>query len=246
MKKLILSMLAGMMAMAALVLVDIKSSQTVERQVLQVNGQMHEMSYELKDAAMLFVLDNNNTRGYISMPAIPGETVEIYRDGSNITHCRGSQFYVDYDIAEQSIEQPMMALKNFAGECQYRINQGVPQEQVMKDYEERVPALTQALADAVMAYVKAHPDQDASAALIALLEDDTESIEAAAALLTDRARGSVAANLYKSNLEAAQKEAERQAAKKKKKRNRRERVSRDTDSTPSSSAARVSVRRQRH
>ena len=36
------------------------------------------------------------------------------------------------------------------------------------------------------------------------------------------------------------------AAKKKKKRNRRERVSRDTDSTPSSSAARVSVRRQRH
>ena len=232
MKKLFFAMLAGMMALGAvaqggkftvkstfegrgdsvgLVLVDIKSSQTVEMQVLQVNGQMHEMSYVLKDAAMLFVLDNNNTRGYISMPAIPGETVEIYRDGSNITHCRGSQFYVDYDIAEQSIEQPMMALKNFAGECQYRINQGVPQEQVMKDYEERVPVLTQALADAVMAYVKAHPDQDASAALIALLEDDTESIEAAAALLTDRARGSVAANLYKSNLEAAQKEAEEEA-----------------------------------
>ena len=36
------------------------------------------------------------------------------------------------------------------------------------------------------------------------------------------------------------------AVKKKKKRNRRERVSRDTDSTPSSRAARVSVRRQRH
>ena len=63
----------------------------------------------------------------------------------------------------------------------------------------------------ILNYVKAHPDQDASAALIALLEDDTESIEAAAALLTDRARGSVAANLYKSNLEAAQKEAEEEA-----------------------------------
>lgn len=232
MKKILFSMLAGIMALGALAqdgkftvkstfegrgdsvglaLVDVKSSRSIERQVFQVNGQMHEMSYELKDAAMLFVLDNNNSRGYISMPAIPGETVEIYRDGNNFTHLRGSQFYVDYDIAEQSIEQPMIALKNFAGECQHRIMQGVPQEQVMKDYEERVPVLTQALADAVMAYVKAHPDQDASAALIALLEDDTESIEAAAALLTERARGSVAANLYKAILEAAQKEAEEEA-----------------------------------
>ena len=232
MKKILFSMLAGIMALGALAqdgkftvkstfegrgdsvglaLVDVKSSRSIERQVFQVNGQMHEMSYELKDAAMLFVLDNNNSRGYISMPAIPGETVEIYRDGNNFTHLRGSQFYVDYDIAEQSIEQPLIALKNFAGECQHRIMQGVPQEQVMKDYEERVPVLTQALADAVMAYVKAHPDQDASAALIALLEDDTESIEAAAALLTERARGSVAANLYKAILEAAQKEAEEEA-----------------------------------
>ena len=232
MKKILFSMLAGIMALGALAqdgkftvkstfegrgdsvglaLVDVKSSRSIEKQVFQVNGQMHEMSYELKDAAMLILLDNNHSRGDISMPAIAGETVEIYRDGNNFTHLRGSQFYVDYDIAEQSIEQPMIALKNFAGECQHRIMQGVPQEQVMKDYEERVPVLTQALADAVMAYVKAHPDQDASAALIALLEDDTESIEAAAALLTERARGSVAANLYKAILEAAQKEAEEEA-----------------------------------
>ena len=105
----------------------------------------------------------------------------------------------------------MMALHNFPGECEGFIMMGLPREKVEKEYEERMPVLAKNFSDAVMNYVKAHPDQDASAALIALLEDDTESIEAAAALLTERARGSVAANLYKGLLAAAQKEREEEA-----------------------------------
>jgi thiol-disulfide isomerase/thioredoxin len=87
---------------------------------------------------------------------------------------------------------------------------GVPQDVVMKEYEEKAPALSQALTDAIMAYVKAHPDQDAAAALVSQL-DDTDDMEDVAALLTERARGSVAANLYKSMLAAEQKEREEEA-----------------------------------
>lgn len=233
MKKFFVALIVGMMALGsmaqggkftasgtfegrndsvALVLVDVGTNKTLVEEVFAVTGDMLEISYDLKDVAMLFVVDRNNGyKGHMSVPAIPGERVVFVKDNKNVTHLTGSQFYLDYDAAEQSVEQPLMALKNFAGECQHRAQMGEPQEQVMKDYEEKIPVLSQAMADAVKAYVKAHPDQDAAAALIALLEDDTEAIEAAAALLTERARGSVAAGLYKSILAAAQKEAEEEA-----------------------------------
>ena len=46
-------------------------------------------------------------------------------------------------------------------------------------------------------YIKAHPDQDAAVALILLFAFDTPEIERASAMLTERARNSLAANLYK-------------------------------------------------
>ena len=230
MKKLLLTMLAGMMMLGAaaqggkftvkgtfegftdsikFAIVDISTFELVAEEEFAVTGDILEHTFDLKDAAMLYVLFTDNTN--ISAPAIPGETVEFYRDANSVTHLRGTQFYKDYEIAEQSVEEPMMALHNFPGECEGLIMMGMPREKVEKEYEERMPVLTKNFADAVMNYVKAHPDQDASAALIALLEDDTESIEAAAALLTERARGSVAANLYKGLLAAAQKEREEEA-----------------------------------
>ncbi len=230
MKKLFLSMLMGMMALGAaaqggkftvrstfeghtdsviLALMDLSTFDQIAGDTYAVTGEMLECAFDLQNAAMLYVVDTDRT--HMMVPAIPGETVEFYRDANGNTRLRGSQFYLDYDKAEQSIEQPMMKLHNFGGECRMRIEQGEPQEQVMKDYEEQMPILSQALADAVTGYVKAHPDQDAAAALITMLEDDTEAIEAASALLTERARGSVAANLYKGILAAAKKEAEEEA-----------------------------------
>ena len=230
MKKILFSMLACMMALGAaaqsgkftvkgtfdghpdsvtFAVVDLTTFKLIDQKAYAVTGEMLECSFDLKDAAMLYVIDTDRT--HMMVPAIPGETVEFYRGTDKVTHFKGSQFYLDYNEAEQSIEQPMMKLHNYGGECRMRIEQGEPQEQVMKEYEQQMPILSQALADAVTGYVKAHPDQDAAAALIAMLEDDIDAIEAASALLTERARGSVAANLYKSMLAAAQKEAEEEA-----------------------------------
>ncbi len=232
MKKMFFSMLAGMMALGtmaqggvfkvsgtfegredsvALVVQDAATYNTIVGETYPVTGQLIEVSCELKGAAKLFVVDvDNGVKGYMSLPAMPGEHVIIKKDANNVTYFEGSQFYVDYNLAERSIEVPMQALKNFEGECQHKIMNGVPQDVVMKEYEEKIPALSQALVDAVTAYVKAHPDQDAAAALVSLL-DDPDAMEATAALLTERARGSVAADLYKSIIAAEQKEREEEA-----------------------------------
>ena len=200
-----------------LIIFDGKTQKPIASEACAITGDMQEVTFDLKDAAKLYVMvRENGNDGYMTAPAIPGETVEFYRDDNKITHMRGSQFYLDYNEAEQCIEQPLMDVMNFEGECRRKISMGVPQEQVMNEYKTRYPELYKKFADALKGYVKAHPDQDASAALLdefAAVGDDSliEDIEAGAALLTERARNSVAANLFKGTIAAAKKEREAQA-----------------------------------
>lgn len=190
---------------------DVTNSLMKEDRV--VTGEMLEATFELHDAATLEVWVKDN---YMTAPAIPGETVEFYRDENKITHLRGSQFYLDYNEAQQAIEQPMMEVMNFEGLSRLCVNSGVPEEEVKKIYEKEKPILYKAFVDALIGYVKDHPDQDASAALLAEFgtvgeESLIEDIQAGAALLTERARSSVAANLYKNIITSTQKEREREA-----------------------------------
>ena len=233
MKKLFFAIITGMMALCTMaqggtftvrgtfegrsdsvtfiIFDDVTNSLMKEDRV--ITGEMLEATFELQDAATLEVWEKDN---YMTAPAIPGETVEFYRDENKITHLRGSQFYLDYNEAQQAIEQPMMEVMNFEGLSRMCVKSGVPEEEVMKVYEKEKPILYKAFADALLGYVKAHPDQDASAALLAEFgtvgeESLIEDIEAGAALLTERARGSVAANLYKNIITSTQKEREREA-----------------------------------
>ena len=64
-------------------------------------------------------------------------------------------------------------------------------------YYDLCAILNSRLIDYIHHYVKSYPDRDAAAALIFLFAFDTDEIEKAAAMLTERARNSVAANLYK-------------------------------------------------
>ena len=239
MKKLMLTMLMGMMALGAMaeigkftvrgtfegredtvafILMDAEGANTLKQEVHPVTGEMLEMSYYIKDAALLYVLDvNNGYKDVMIAPAIAGETLEYYyEDGETLM--RGSQFYLDYAEAEKSIDPAMTDLSNFISDCRRMFSSGTPEEEVDKLFEEKYPVYHKAFMDALTAYVKAHPDQDAAAALVAEIaqtQSDSviEEIEATAALLTERARNSNAAGLYKASLEAAKKEAEEEARK---------------------------------
>jgi thiol-disulfide isomerase/thioredoxin len=246
MKKMMLSMLAGMMMLGAMaqngiftvrgtfdwqkdsvkfLLVDPVEGYAVMVAQQAITGEMLEQTFDLSvfnKAMMLYVAFNENgNQTHMSVPAIPGETVEFYResrplDNYQVTRLKGSQFYVDYNEAEQSIEAPHMHLVNFVYGCAEKFMNGVPEEEVNKEYQEKHPALYKAFMDAMTGYIKAHPDQDASAALIATLDKTIsdsliEDIEATAALLTERARNSYAAGLYKDILAAAKKEAAEKA-----------------------------------
>ena len=233
-KKLFLSMLAGMMALGTMAQSgEFTVKGTFEglgdsvrlfirdlgmEQLRAVTGEMQEVNFDLKDASLLEIMQwaGEGERGdrYVTVPAIPGEKLIVTKDEKNgEIQLSGSQFYVDYNEAQNWLEPSNKAVEIFIMHLREQLDAGTPQEQLMEEYQENMPKLTEAYVSALMEYVKAHPDQDAAAALIAELPDEVEDIEAAAALLTDRARNSMAANLYKKNLEKAQKEAEEEAKK---------------------------------
>jgi len=184
-------------------------------QARAVTGKMQEVSFDISEAAMLEIGEKNigdeasHVIYYIA--AIPGETLTIWKDADGVIRVGGTQVYEDYQQAQNWLEPSSKALDAFMMQLREKLNSGTPQEQVMDEYQANMPKLYQAYVDAIMAYIKAHPDQDASVALIAEMSDEVESIEAAAALLTERARGSKVAELYKKKLEIAKQEAEEEA-----------------------------------
>ena len=229
MKKMFLALLMGMMALGVMAqggkvtvsgtfkglgesvrifLVD-ASGEMLAQEDRAIVGDKIDMTFDLDDAAMLYVIaladgQLNADKGFV-IPVLPGENAVIEGEGEDYT-LGGSQFYRDYYEASNLIKAPQEAARAFMKECQNKFSQGVPEEEINKEFEEKYPALEQALADAVLGYVKAHPDADASAVLLSELGSDDKHMKEGAALLTERARGSVAANMYKGILAALEQE----------------------------------------
>ena len=177
-----------------------------------VTGQMLEETFDLKDADNIiigrwFTGRKKSEKSDITLPAIPGETLVVSRDENGELRLGGSQFYVDYNEARKVVEPIDKEGDELLQELMDKMQAGASEDELMALYEAKIPVLLENLNNAVTGYIKAHPDQDAAAALVADLPEELEYLEPAAALLTERARNSVAANLYKTKLEKVLKEA---------------------------------------
>lgn len=227
MKKLLFTMLAGMMALGAMAQngkFTVKGTfdfvgdtaffalPDLGGQTRAVTGEMIEVSFDLEKADFLtighwFEGRDLEEKSDINLPAMPGETLVVTMDADGNLQLGGSQFYVDYNEARKVIEPIDKEGEEFMKTLQEKIAAGVSEDELMDYYQQNVNVLLQKLSDGVMGYIKAHPDQDASAALIAQLPEDIEYLEPAVALLTERVRNGVAANLYSAKLDKAQQEA---------------------------------------
>ena len=173
--------------------VDVNSWETIAIETRAITGEEHELTIDLKDAALLYVTD---VKGFTTVfPAIPGETLIFYQNEFKVTHLGGSQFYVDYDEAQHYVGPLLLGLNEYNERFSGQYGALYPDE--LNLYSDLYFILTDRLNDYIHHYVKSYPDRDAAAALIFLFGNDTKEIEKASALLTERARNSVAANLYK-------------------------------------------------
>ena len=232
MKKIIVALMMGMMALGAMaqdgkftvtssleglgdsamyMLIDAKTQRTIAVEMMRVVDGKVDLTIDL-DKAATFIL-GSVTGGkpdfnvWESFPALPGENLTISGNSDNMS-IGGSEFYQDYSGAMKMVSAKKRAITWFLGGLQAQMAMGVPQDSLKQKYEEKYPALQKALNDAVMNYVEANRDKAVSAALLAEFEDNIELIEAGAALLSKDVQESPAADLYKGILESARYERE--------------------------------------
>jgi len=134
---------------------------------------------------------------FYQIPAVPGEeAILTQKAGENRYDIDGSRFYAQYHQADLVTEQAQKPINEFMEKCQKMLTDGVPQDSVMKVYEEGQKPLMEAYAKVVTDYIKAHADEEASAAIIKELMPDVEQMKAAAQLLSPAVRDGRCKPLY--------------------------------------------------
>jgi thiol-disulfide isomerase/thioredoxin len=149
------------------------------------------------------------------IPAVPGETVELTSESKERYDINGSTFYAQYHEADLIIEEAEKPLRAFSADIQAKYEAGVSRDSLMKAYQEQSPALMQQVDEAIMAFIKAHPDWEASTAIMRQLQS-VDQMKAAAQLLTASVRDGRCKPLYQTIIDQveAQEQAEKAAAQK--------------------------------
>ena len=147
--------------------------------------------------------------------AVPGESAELSGDLTSAYYFSGSKFYREYNEADRVIEAARKPLETYWGELNDRKAAGESQEALIKEYQDKAPALEQQVTESILSFIKQHPTSEASAAIIPQIRS-LEAMEEAVNLLSPEVREGRMKGIYKGYVDhmKAQAQAEAEAAKK--------------------------------
>ena len=179
------------------------------RDTILVKNDRFNATLRLDEPKDIFLVSmgtlHRTERKRLNIIAVPGETVELKGDLNSRYDIGGSRFYQQYGQFDRELEVAQKALQDFTESLSKRIEAGEERAKVMKEYEEKAPGFEQKINDAIMSFVKSHPDWEAAAAAVTSLEG--EKIEEAAKLLS----ATVKAGRMKSYLQRAIDDYKKQA-----------------------------------
>ncbi len=194
-------------------------SQADSRQTFTGKQGVFDFEVEVPAVTSLYLVEPQLFQGLpgarYMVPAVPGETVEITAEDENRYDISGSTFYAQYHEADVAIEDAGKPLLAFLDDLQAKLEAGASRDSLVKVYQEQLPAMQQKIEDAITGFVKAHPDWEASAAIIPQLQD-LDKMKAAAQLLSPAVRDGRCKPLYQNAIDQmeAQQSAEHAAAQK--------------------------------
>lgn len=147
--------------------------------------------------------------------AVPGENAEVSGDFTSSYYLTGSTFYKQFDEADRAIEAAGKPYRDLMSALNARMAAGEDQQTIMKEYQEKGPALQKQVAEATLKFIKDHPTYEASAAFIANLPE-LEQMKEAVQLLSPEVREGRMKPYYQAYIDQIEAEikAEAEAAKK--------------------------------
>ena len=145
---------------------------------------------------------------------VPGETMEISGDELSRLNYSGSEFYKQYGMIDCIKDSFIAKMNKFQDEYRTRLAAGENKQQVTNDVMKKMEACDGEYKDAVLDFVKNHPDYEASTMALYELED-YDRIMKALGFLSERVREGRMKDVYSEFVDNAKKakEAEEKAAK---------------------------------
>lgn len=189
------------------------------RQTYTGKQGVFDFELEVNEPTVVYLVEPQLMRGLpgaqYMMPAVPGEQVTLTAEDDSRYDIDGSTFYNQYHQADIAIEEAQKPLNELWGDLQKRLEAGESQDALMKEYQEKGPALEQKVEEAIIGFIKAHPTWEASATVIPQLKD-LDKMKAAVGLLDKSVREGRCKVFYEDFIEQteAQQKAEEESAKK--------------------------------
>ena len=157
------------------------------------------------------LLRGGQTGRYYQIPAVPGEEVVITQTDESRYDINGSKFYAQYHAADLMLEEAQKPMREFQQKCQDMLQQGVSQDSVMNFYQDGQKKIVEAYTRTIIDYIKAHANEEATAAIISQLQPDLEQMKAAAQLLAPAVREGRCKPLFQEPIDQAEAYAKREA-----------------------------------
>jgi thiol-disulfide isomerase/thioredoxin len=196
------------------------ADRSAEEQVFTGKQGVFDFTIDMPKPALIYLIEpsilrGNRDAGFYMIPAVGGEEVTITAADATRYDLGGSRFYQQYNEADQlmeAVQKEMSALSKRRGEM---IEAGTPPDSATNVYNAAMEPLKQKMEQTILNFVKTHPDYEASAAIIPML-DHLESMKQAVTLLSADVRDGRMKPLYQSIIDQveAQQKAEAEAEQK--------------------------------
>lgn len=139
--------------------------------------------------------------------AVPGEKAELVGDVKSRFDIKGSKFYQDYHLVDILTEEADKKIQAFSDSLGNLMKNGGNQEAIMKEYNEKAPAMQKERDEKIFAYIAQHPNEEATATLVTQFES-IEDMEKAKNMLSETVRNGRMKGLYEPVIEQAKKRQE--------------------------------------
>ena len=200
-------------------------TQNAPQTVLVKNG-VFEFDFPLTEVTDFYLVSPGVMRGersennvQMQLLGVPGERMELVGDIKERFDITGSKFYQEYHELDLMVENAQKEANDFQAKCSKMMKDGVSQDSVMKIYNAGMPAIREKIKQAMLGFLKAHPDYEASAAIVpqlAMTGVGVNEMKEAAALLSDKVKNGRMKSYYQGVIDQMeeQEKAEAEASKK--------------------------------
>ena len=189
----------------------------VQNTIVLKNGAL-DFEIKLPKVAEVTLATPEAARGksqqYVAFVGVPGETIELNAETDNKYTYGGTKFYKEFAEMKNALENSQAELQAYIKSLNERMEKGEKQEDLMKEYQEKAPALQAKASVAYKDFIKAHPDYEANAIIVTSLET-LEEMEEAANMMSPAVREGRMKDFYMASINQlkAEKEIREKAAK---------------------------------